>query len=411
VSREIWLPLEACQEFEKAFGLTYDNATELYLVNGDLHSRLLAENANVTFTLAQKLQGGQTIDIVLPYAAFDLVALPPYRTLNESSSYFPLRRAANETQYTLGRTFLQESYLVVDWERFNFSVYQASWTLGGSQQLVPIISPTLTNETNPASSTQNNSSAGHLSTGGIIGLAIGIGLTVALVAFGAVWWFWRKRHAANKKALLDAAAASAAAIKRVPSEKSESNTLTSPSSPPANESSVFPKAELPADSAVRHEMNGFYGPNKPEDAASSSAASPSAEANSNERKVYEMMGDVPTPLEADGRQLSEKESMMVRERRYNGAPPEETPNLTVPEETHRRLAPVTADDIAVVDRRGLQNVSPTTPRTPRDGTYLEVDDTIMSPLSPMGNSQTCLTDDSGTSRRRFSFEPPVEPPA
>jgi len=43
----------------------------------------------------------------LPYAAFDLVA--DYPLVIDSSRYFPLMRAANESQYTLGRTFLQEA--------------------------------------------------------------------------------------------------------------------------------------------------------------------------------------------------------------------------------------------------------------------------------------------------------------
>jgi len=218
-----------------------------------------------------------------------------------------------------------------------------------------------------------------------------------------VWWFWWKKHVAKNKAALEAAAATAAAaaVKRMPSERSEKDTPTSPLSPPANDTTVFPKAELPADSAVRHELsNGFYGPQKQEDEGSGSRT---AEADSNERKVYEMMGDVPAALEADGRQLSEKESMVVRERRYNGVP-EDLPDVPAPEETHRRLAPVTADDIAVVNRRGLQAISPITPRTPRDGTYLEAEDAIHSPLSPMGNSQTGNSTDDSTSRRRFSYE-------
>jgi hypothetical protein len=35
---QIWLPLEACQLFEKVFGLVYDNNTELYLLNSTQHA-------------------------------------------------------------------------------------------------------------------------------------------------------------------------------------------------------------------------------------------------------------------------------------------------------------------------------------------------------------------------------------
>ena len=393
---EIWLPLDACKAFESAFGLTYDNATNLYLVNDVTHSQLLAEGANITFTLGQKKTGGETIDIVLPYAAFDLVAKPPYRGLQNSSNYFPLRRAANESQYVFGRTFLQEAYLVVDWERFNFSVYQCSWVFGVSSHIVPILSPSLANSTNTTVSSPNNSSSSrHLGAGGIIGIAVGVGLSVAIIAFLLIWWSWWRRHKARVNARLEAAEA-------VSSEKSVDEDPSSPSSSPANETNVIPKAELPADPAIGHEMcSGSDGMFKPEDdrlLGTPGFPNPTSEAGGSERKIYEMPGDIPPRLEADGRQLSEKESMVVREKIYNGVDPAPPSNSPISEENPRRLAPVLPSDITIVNRRGLQtlqNVSPITPRTPRDGRNLEAD-MILSPLSPM--------DDPREGRRRFSYE-------
>ena len=104
---QIWLPLEACQAFETAFGLTYDNKTGLYLVNDTLHTSLVSQNASITFTLGNTGSGGATTDIVFPYASFDLRVTPPI--VPTGTRYFPLRRATNETQYTLGRAFLQEA--------------------------------------------------------------------------------------------------------------------------------------------------------------------------------------------------------------------------------------------------------------------------------------------------------------
>lgn len=104
----IYLPLEACQAFEKAFDLIYDDTDRLYTVNDDLHQHLTERNPNFIFKLGNTLDGGPSVDIVLPYASFDLSASYP-RVLNRTR-YFPLKRAANNTQYTLGRTFLQEAY-------------------------------------------------------------------------------------------------------------------------------------------------------------------------------------------------------------------------------------------------------------------------------------------------------------
>lgn len=103
----IWLPIEACQQFESAFGLTWDSTANLYLVNDTLHADLLSSNASLTFRIGNTTEGGSTMDINLPYASFDLTV--GYPVVANSSRYFPIIRAANDTQYTLGRTFLQEA--------------------------------------------------------------------------------------------------------------------------------------------------------------------------------------------------------------------------------------------------------------------------------------------------------------
>lgn len=102
----LYLPLEVCQQFENTFGLVWDPDTELYLISQSLHNSLLARNLNFTFTLGNQASGGKSIQIVLPYAAFDLTVTSPI--VNGSQSYFPLRRG-NSTQYALGRAFLQEA--------------------------------------------------------------------------------------------------------------------------------------------------------------------------------------------------------------------------------------------------------------------------------------------------------------
>lgn len=104
-----WLPREVCDQSEKAFGLTYNNLTDLYIINSAMRSRLLELNATITFKLGTDKVGGSTFNIVLPYAAFDLQAKHP---LYENATNYPIRRGANDTQYVLDRTFLQEAYLV-----------------------------------------------------------------------------------------------------------------------------------------------------------------------------------------------------------------------------------------------------------------------------------------------------------
>ena len=104
----IWLPEDVCSNFEDAFGLTYNSTIDRYLVNDTLHAILQKQNASVSFLLGNDTAGDTTVNITLTYASFDLELGPPF--VDTRQNYFPLRRAANESQYTLGRTFLQEAY-------------------------------------------------------------------------------------------------------------------------------------------------------------------------------------------------------------------------------------------------------------------------------------------------------------
>lgn len=94
----LWLPSEACEQFENAFGIAWNDTLEMYLVNGTAHEALVEENPNVTFTLGNAVEGGRTVDIVLPYSAFDLNATYPTISGSGEERFFPLKRAANSSQ-------------------------------------------------------------------------------------------------------------------------------------------------------------------------------------------------------------------------------------------------------------------------------------------------------------------------
>ena len=103
----IYLPIQVCQEFEHTLGLAWDDTPGMYWVNDTLHQSLLSKELNFTFTIGDSIDGGPTVQIALPYASFDLEAKNPLATNN--TRYFPLQQANDESQYTLGRTFLQEA--------------------------------------------------------------------------------------------------------------------------------------------------------------------------------------------------------------------------------------------------------------------------------------------------------------
>lgn len=327
---QIWLPLEACLEFEKQFGLSYDNDSQLYLVNDNLHTQLLDTNPNITFTIGTGFTGGSTVAITLPYAAFDLQASPPYQGLQEQQYYFPLRRAANNTQFTLGRTFLQEAYLTVDWEREKFNVSQCAWSESSQSSIVAIRSINDTSSDDgsdqgtsmPAANNGNKSSG--MSTGAIIGIAVGIGLAVAVVVCGLFFFFRRRRNQ-----------------KRDSHEKMESPEPGSVPGPSNNQSrdgvnNVYPKVELDANQTASGADKDGDNDKDGEDTKMSEGSGTQTsrglmiEADSKPRQIFEMPGDMPARQEAGGRQLSEKETMMVREARYNGTDPEQTVSPTGP---------------------------------------------------------------------------------
>jgi hypothetical protein len=187
---QLWLPTDICTQFEQAFGLTYDPYTELYLVNDTIHTNLTTLNPTVTIKLVNSLGDAATkyTNIELPYAAFDLEASYPY--YNNATRYFPIRRAANDSQYVLGRTLLQEAYVIVDYERANFTIAPATWP-------DPLPAANIITIKSPSAGEKNNNSS-SLSAGAIAGIVIGIVLLLALL--GALAFFlWRKRRHTTQK--------------------------------------------------------------------------------------------------------------------------------------------------------------------------------------------------------------------
>jgi hypothetical protein len=129
--------------------------------------------------------------ITFPYAAFDLNATWPINPENVTS-YFPILSAPTDT-FILGRTFLQEAYVIADFDRQSFSVYQSKFPGPNAKvTLVPIY--------NSSVEAQLNS---HLSGGAIAGIVVGCVAFVAIVlGIASIWWYWliKKRRA---KAIAD----------------------------------------------------------------------------------------------------------------------------------------------------------------------------------------------------------------
>ncbi|KAK5136542.1 hypothetical protein LTR08_002886 [Meristemomyces frigidus] len=187
----IWLPESACTAFEDAFNLTWSTDYSRYLVNSTQHATLLSNDRSVTFTLGPNVTGGDTVDIILPYGAFDLQVEFPIVENPNTSYYFPLMRAANETQYTLGRAFLQAAYLIADYERQNFTVAPSIYDYAVSENLHTILSPN-------ATISNGKGGGGGITSGVIAGIVIAIVAAIAILGL-ILWWFRRRKQTEKKR--------------------------------------------------------------------------------------------------------------------------------------------------------------------------------------------------------------------
>jgi hypothetical protein len=195
VVSQLWLPLSACKKFESEFGLFWNSTYELYIVNETHHEILLAQNASVTFVLSTGPERNKTdrLDITFPYAAFDLMAKPPFAGLDKTVRYFPLQQAANESQYTLGRTFLQEVYMIADYDRAALSLFPAVFPDSGTKTILISIE-------SPDSSENNLAPKSALSRASIAGVVVGIVIFIVLLTAGTWFYFCRDRFKKSKKA-------------------------------------------------------------------------------------------------------------------------------------------------------------------------------------------------------------------
>ncbi|KAF1965293.1 acid protease [Bimuria novae-zelandiae CBS 107.79] len=204
----MWLPDDVCDRFEKSFGLTYDNKTDLYTINDTMHQQMLELNPTITISLGETSDPTACVNIVLPYGAFDVQASFPY--YKEAVNYFPLRRGKNETQYTLGRVVFQEMYIVADYSQGQFSVHQALfpstveepqikaiYVPGEEPKPEPKPEPT-TNTKKPTPSTSQTASA----KAGISGRAIGgiiAGSIAGIGLIGFLAFFLLRRRRRNRQ--------------------------------------------------------------------------------------------------------------------------------------------------------------------------------------------------------------------
>ena len=157
-----------------------------------MHSKFLQQSATLEFTLSNDLlPESPNVTIVFPYGSLALELTPEYPRISNTTRYFPIRRAANATQYTLGRAFFQHAYVIADYERRTFSVNQA--VLGGSQgpQLREIRPPNSGSDASSAAAAAGSPLPAAALAGIVAGAVV---IVVVLLALGGLWVRWRRRR-------------------------------------------------------------------------------------------------------------------------------------------------------------------------------------------------------------------------
>ena len=187
----LWLPRDACDAFQIAFGLQFNSTLDLYTVNSTQHSALVSQNASVTLTLGSDLTSQPTVNITMPYGAFDLALTSDYPLIAADTAYFPLRRAANASQVTLGRAFLQNAYVIADYERMSFSVHPAVFPSSSAQSLRPIAALSAVSSSSSSGAASSPSGSSGPAVGAIVGATVGTLLAFFAIIAGA-FFLWRR---------------------------------------------------------------------------------------------------------------------------------------------------------------------------------------------------------------------------
>lgn len=204
----MWLPDRVCDEFANALNLTYDDSLELYKVsneqyrefrNDESHSFVFSfSSADNHDDFGDPLDEQGVVNITVPIRALVSAVEYPFKgEVIEYGSpalpYFSLRRSGSNSTFILGRSFLQESYLLVKYDSASFSVHQARFP-SRSEEQTSIVA--ITQSEDSPYSLMSSVDDGGLSKGEIAGIVVGV--SAAILISTLAWWVWgRTRKGQN----------------------------------------------------------------------------------------------------------------------------------------------------------------------------------------------------------------------
>lgn len=173
---EIWLPHTACSQLESAYGLQWNSSLNLYLLNQSQSDDLNRRKPIMQFQLAP-IASTDPLEAVAIDVPWNFL-MQNITIANQVYTYFAIRHAADESQFVLGRTFLQAAHLVVNHDNNSFLLRPARFP--GNQKAIQSIDLDLRKSTT-------------VTPGIIAGAVVGCVLSLALVVCGI--FLYRKRRA------------------------------------------------------------------------------------------------------------------------------------------------------------------------------------------------------------------------
>ncbi|KAI1342406.1 aspartic peptidase domain-containing protein [Xylariaceae sp. FL0016] len=202
----LWLPPVICDRFATAFNLTWNETLGLYLFSSieNLEAYRSSPDLTFTFTLSSKdnlddfgqpLDVPGVVNITISANAFIQNLRYPFMDIigygSPAVPYFPLKPTDNNSQVIIGRSFLQEAYIITNYEKSTFSVHQAKFPDDPADTSIQTIAyDPSSSYPGPASRTTSAKGLTHTQ---LIGLIVGVCLVgTAIVA--TIWFMHRRRR-------------------------------------------------------------------------------------------------------------------------------------------------------------------------------------------------------------------------
>jgi hypothetical protein len=127
------LPIDICKIIERILGLHWDSASGMYPISQNDYDRLKTSNGTVLMNVGGSYPSTTVympIESLILHAGMPLVA--------NSTRFLAIKQATgNETQYTLGRAFLQNAYITADYDKRIFNLSRVMHTSDSRPMALP----------------------------------------------------------------------------------------------------------------------------------------------------------------------------------------------------------------------------------------------------------------------------------